>query len=92
METVPAEGEPALPLIAGGQVNPQHQSCFSNTSLQDCFRHGLKGGERVADMFKLALGFGLIELSFSWIFFRHSNRLVEMVHEEEGECGQNKEE
>ena len=35
VEAVPAEGEPTLPLIAGGQVYPKHQAGFVHPSLQN---------------------------------------------------------
>ena len=67
VEVVTAEGEPPLPLVAGGQVYPQQQAGLAHPSLKDCFRRGLEGGELV----KVSLLCSALATGFSfdcWVF------------------------
>ena len=44
------EGVPALPLVAGGQINPNHQPGPAQPCGADCLGHGLQAGVTVSEM------------------------------------------
>ena len=56
VQAVPAEGGPALPLVAGREVQAEHQPRPPHTGLHYCLGHRLEGGEAVTDVLELGGG------------------------------------
>ena len=68
MEAVTVEGVPPLPLVTGGQINPQHQPGPHHPGLADGLGHSLDGGVTVSDVLHQAGTTGRqVALVFAWL-------------------------